>query len=213
MNVENNENIKIEKNFIISDKDTLIAKIDETALSQQANHLVSPPDEKTKQQLEEHLERLLLDASRLKGNQSGSPVNMLGKHNIQLHKFCWGIIKTGYALLPYFAAQGQQLFPFDKVAVGLADMYGAIEKTDQIEWLIIDTIQSFAFKNAGRILIAPGPTLEEIKNQLGDGVKQIGDIKSLLDKMIEKDILEILFPDDPLYYQVKYLSQYLHPDS
>jgi hypothetical protein len=213
MTIKNNENIHVEQNFVFSDVATLLNELKQTTRQEQKTSSHAEIDSETQRILSEELEVLLRNANNFEGNKKGRPVSVTsgGKYNIQVHKFCWAAIKTGYTVITFLAGQGQQTLPIEKVLSNLAEFYAAMGKTNPLEWLIIDIIQTWTFRNAGRVLVAPGPTLQEIEDELGANNAQIpGGLQSHLEKMIEKDILRSFVNEDTQYYQAKYLSEYLH---
>ena len=176
-----------------------------------------PPDDTSqlREQLLEEVASACMSATQLPVNQPGETSAIAGKYNFVLHKFCWGTLKMGYALLALIIrAKSGAASSGGKDALGLAtsakDVYDSVKKLNTDEWAIIEAIETLLFRTGHNILRAPGPTLEEIRRELEARGLEYDDLSGNLAAMKEFTILDTDLIDGKTYYHIKYVRDWIN---
>lgn len=208
-----------ENPYIFFNRDELTQLLADEEVWENLAALKLPPDSNSQlhEQLLKEVAEACASATLLPVNQPGETAALAGKHNFVLHKFCWGTLKMGYALLGLIAkVKSSAVSPGGEDALGLAgsakEVYNSVQKLDTDEWAIVEAIETLLFRTGYNILKAPGPTLEEIRRELEERGLEYDDLGAKLLDMRERTILNTEQIDGKTYYQIKYVRDWITGD-
>lgn len=202
--------------FIFFDREELKQMLVEEQVWEDFDSLGLPAEtsRRLRELMFEQTAALCAQATLLPVNEPGKVSALAGKHNFVLHKFCWGTIKMGYAVLSLIIKAGNGAPPPDgKDALSLAgsarDIYGSVEQLKSDEWAIVEAIETLEFRTGYNILRAPGPTLEEIRRELGASGLEYDNLPGKLADMKARTILDTQDTDGKTYYRLNYVRDWV----